>query len=223
MFWTLYTGRLDCIVTVTLLQSAFTRVQVLDPKLNTKSSCWIGIKFSGKMHWNKQNIRVNFRCKRPNTKKVIVFYATTNCTLLHRIMCCSLGAVKLFGAKLNYRRAVLPALRFSREFGLVVCVFAFFLKTYGLLVFGVLLIEICLFFGLVFCRFLFWDCFLFKFCGTFAVSIYCLWHIGRVFVKICSFWACIFEFASLLFCLIFLLIFRFVEFSCQRTLGMLFG
>jgi len=54
---------------------------------------------------------------------------------------------------------VLPALRFSREFGLVFCGVAFFLKTCGLLVFRLVLIEICLFFGLVFTDFSFADCF----------------------------------------------------------------
>jgi len=41
----------------------------------------------------------------------------------------------------------------------------------------------------------------------------------RVFVKICSFWACFFGFATLIFYLIFLLIFRFVEFFSQRILA----
>jgi len=42
-------------------------------------------------------------------------------------------------------------------------------------------------------------------------------------MKICSFWACFFGFASLLFYLIFLLIFHFVEFSCQRMAGLFYG
>jgi len=42
-------------------------------------------------------------------------------------------------------------------------------------------------------------------------------------MKICSFWTCFFGFASLLFHLILLLTFRFVEFSCQRLLGLFFG
>jgi len=42
-------------------------------------------------------------------------------------------------------------------------------------------------------------------------------------MKICSFWACFFGFASLLFHLILLLIFRFVEFSCQRLMGLFSG
>jgi len=41
-------------------------------------------------------------------------------------------------------------------------------------------------------------------------------------MKICSFWACFFGFASLLFYLFFLLIF-FVEFSCQRMAGLFYG
>jgi len=47
--------------------------------------------------------------------------------------------------------AVLPTLLLSREFWLVFCGFAFFLMTCGLLV----LIEICLFLGLFFCRFMY--------------------------------------------------------------------
>ena len=65
--------------------------------------------------------------------------------------------------------AVLPTLRFSREFGLVFCRVARFLKTYGLLVFGLVLIEICLFLELFSAGLCFADCFLFKFYGTFAV------------------------------------------------------
>jgi len=42
-------------------------------------------------------------------------------------------------------------------------------------------------------------------------------------MRICSFWACFFRVAFLLFYLILLLIFRFVEFSCQRMLGLFFG
>jgi len=47
--------------------------------------------------------------------------------------------------------SVLPTLQFSCEFG-----FVFFvnLKACGLLVFGLVFIKICLFFGLVFCRYL---------------------------------------------------------------------
>jgi len=94
----------------------------------------------------------------------------------------------------------------------------FFLKTCGLLV----LIEICLFFGLffgdLFCGLLFSQN-LWHFC----FSIYCYRHIGRVFMKICSFWACSFAFPSLLSYLIFLIIFCFVEFSCQRMLDLFFG
>jgi len=39
--------------------------------------------------------------------------------------------------------------------------------------FGLVLIEICLFFGLVLYRFLFCGLLFFKFYGTFAVSMYC--------------------------------------------------
>jgi len=66
----------------------------------------------------------------------------------------------------NLLNAALPTLQFSREFGLVFCGDAVFLKTCGLLVCGLVLIKICLFFGLVFCRFLF--------CGLLFFQI--LWH-----------------------------------------------
>jgi len=41
-------------------------------------------------------------------------------------------------------------------------------------------------------------------------------------MKICSLWACFFGFASLLFYLLLLLVFRFVEFSSQDKLGLFF-
>jgi len=50
---------------------------------------------------------------------------------------------------------VLPTLRFSREFGLIFCGVAVLLKTCGLLVFGFVLVEICLFYA----DFCFADCF----------------------------------------------------------------
>ena len=83
-------------------------------------------------------------------------------------------------------KAVLPTLRYPAIWACFFVKLRFFLKTCGLLVFGLVLIEICFFFA----DFCFADCFFFKFYGTFAVSIYCWKHIGRVFVKICSFWAC---------------------------------
>jgi len=113
---------------------------------------------------------------------------------------------------------------FPRIWACFFCGVAGFLKTCRLLVFGLVLIEISLFFGLVFCRFLLCGLFFFSnFYGIFTVAIYCERHIGRVFVKICSFWACFFGFATMIFYLIFLLIFRLVEFSCQRILGLFFG
>jgi len=68
--------------------------------------------------------------------------------------------------------AVMPTLRFSREFGLV------FLKICGLLVFGLVLIKICLFF-VDFCIV---DRFFITFHGNFVLSIYCKTKFGRVFV-----------------------------------------
>jgi len=59
------------------------------------------------------------------------------------------------------------------------------LKTYGLLVFGLVLIEICLFFGLVLCiyvDFCFVDSCFFKFYDTFSV-----------FVLLKAIWACFCE------------------------------
>jgi len=64
---------------------------------------------------------------------------------------------------------MLPILRFSREFGLDFCGFAIFLKTFGLLVFGLVSIKICLFFGLAFLQIsVWWVAFFFKYYGTFA-------------------------------------------------------
>jgi len=89
----------------------------------------------------------------------------------------------------------------------------FFLKTCGLLV----LIEICLFFGLVFCRVLFCRLLFSQF----------LWHFCRFNLLLKAHWACFcenllilrlfFAFATLILCLIFLLISCFVEFSCVAT------
>jgi len=101
---------------------------------------------------------------------------------------------------------------FPANLGLFFVELWFFLKTWGLLVFGLVLIEICLFYA----DFCFADCFFFKCYGTFAVSMYSWRHIGRDFVKICPFGACFFGFATRILCLISLLIFRFVEFSWQR-------
>jgi len=78
---------------------------------------------------------------------------------------------------------VLPNLRFPREFGLVFfCGFAGFLKAGELLVFGLVLIKICLFFGIVFCSFLYYGLLFFKFYGHFALSIYCKTEFVPVFV-----------------------------------------
>ena len=85
-------------------------------------------------------------------------------------MCRSLEVVRL--------AAVLPTLRFSRKFRLVFFV-EVFLKTCGLLV----LIEICLFFGLVFCRFLF--------CGLLFFQI--LWHFYCLNLLLKAYWACFCE------------------------------
>ena len=76
--------------------------------------------------------------------------------------------------------AVLPALRFSREFGLVFFWICVFLVSCGLLIFGLVLFKNWLFLGLFYANFLisgllFWNCYV-----TFAVSIswksivYCL-------------------------------------------------
>jgi len=67
---------------------------------------------------------------------------------------------------------VLPNLRFSREFGLFFVEFPFFLKICGLLLFGLVLIEIYLHFVLVFLQISVLRVAFFKFYGTFAVSIY---------------------------------------------------
>ena len=59
----------------------------------------------------------------------------------------------------------------------------FFLKTCGLLVFGLVLIEICVFFGLVFCRFLF--------CRLPFFQI--LWHFCCLNLLLKAYWACFCE------------------------------
>jgi len=58
---------------------------------------------------------------------------------------------------------------FPVNLGLFFCGIAFFLKTCGLLVFGLVLIEICLFFA----DFCYVDCLFFKLYGIFSVLIYC--------------------------------------------------
>ena len=112
---------------------------------------------------------------------------------------------------------VLPTLQFSFEFELVFFVeLRVFLKTCGLLVFGLVLIEIYLFLGVVFCKF-----------------IFCRLLFCQIFLHFCCFyllptvcWACFYEnllilglFFSIclpIFYIIFFLTFGFVEFSCQR-------
>jgi len=125
------------------------------------------------------------------------------------------GSAAILADLLLNLAAVLPTLRFSREFGLVFLWICVFLKICGLLVYGLVLIEIFLVFGLVFCRFLLCGLLFFKIFGTFAFLIYCLRHFGRVFVKICSFWACFFGFATRNFYLIFLLIFDLLHFPAS--------
>jgi len=62
---------------------------------------------------------------------------------------CSVDSVRTIKCSIQLT-AVLPTLRFSREFELVILWSCVFLKTCGLLVSGLVLIEICLF----------WACFL---------------------------------------------------------------
>jgi len=85
--------------------------------------------------------------------------------------------------------SVLPILRFFREFGLDFLWICVFLKTCGLLVFGLVLIKICLFYA----DFCIADCFFIKLHGHFALSIYCKTKFWRVFVYIYSFGACFFR------------------------------
>jgi len=56
---------------------------------------------------------------------------------------------------------------FPTNLGLFFCGVAGFLKTCGLLVFGLVLTEICLFFRVFFADFCFSDCFFFNFYGNF--------------------------------------------------------
>jgi len=67
--------------------------------------------------------------------------------------------------KLRKRQCCQPC-GFPANLGLFFVELRVFLKTCGLLVFGLVLVEICLFFGLVFCRFQFCRLLFFKFYGT---------------------------------------------------------
>jgi len=75
--------------------------------------------------------------------------------------------------------AVLPTSRFSREFGLVVCQVAGFLNTCKLLVIGLVLFEICLFFS----KFVFWRLLFFQI----------LWHFWSFNLLLRAIWACFCE------------------------------
>ena len=86
----------------------------------------------------------------------------------------------------RFAAAVLPTSRFSREFDLIFCQVAGFLKTCVLLVFGLVLFEICLFFT----NLCFADCFFFKFSsllkfqftakGNLGVFLWKFAHFGLV-------------------------------------------
>ena len=119
---------------------------------------------------------------------------------------------------------------FTANSGFIFVELRFFLKTCGLLVFGLVLFEIYLFSGI-------WNwnllvCFsqicllriaFFRIVWHFCCFNYCLRHIGRVFMKICLFWVCFLRICLPTVYLIFLLIFRFVELSCQSMLGLFYG
>jgi len=133
-------------------------------------------------------------------------------------------AVKKKNKMWNRSATVLPTLRFYREFGLVFlwsC--GFFWRLAGCFSFGLFLLIFACFLGLFFADLCFADCFLFQYLWHFCCFNVQLKAHWVCFTKICSFWACFFGFTSLTFYLIFLLIFRFVEFSCQRMLGLFFG
>jgi len=79
---------------------------------------------------------------------------------------------------------MLPTLRFSREFALVFFVeLLVFLNACGLLLFRLVSIYICLFFGLFFCRFMF--------CGLFFFQY--LWHFCCFNVLLKAYWMCFYE------------------------------
>jgi len=125
-------------------------------------------------------------------------------------------------SKITTRASVTNLAVFPRIWVCFFCGFAVFWGDCGLLVFGFVLIEICLFFGLVFRRFLFCGLLFFKFYGTFAVSIYCVRHIGRVFMKICSFWACFFQICLPAFLFNFLADFSFCWIFPPTRVGLVF-
>ena len=74
-------------------------------------------------------------------------------------------------------------MRFSREIGLVFLWSCVFFKACGLHVFGLVVNEFCLFFGLVFGRFLF--------CGLLFFKI--LWHFCSFNLLLKAYWACFYE------------------------------
>jgi len=104
--------------------------------------------------------------------------------------------------------------RFPANLGLFLLWIAGFLKTCGLLVFGLVLINICLFF----CKFLFCGLPFFQILRHFCSSIYCKTKSRRV----CSFWAGFFGFSSLFLYLTYLLFHVFLNFPPKRKLGLFF-
>jgi len=99
---------------------------------------------------------------------------------------------KAVGEWMNYGRWDLAGVAISQccqpwgfpaNLGLFFCGVAFFFKTCGLLVFGLVLIEICLFFGLVFADICFADCFFFQ------IS----WHFSCLNLLLKAYWACFCE------------------------------
>ena len=118
---------------------------------------------------------------------------------------------------------MLLTLRFSREFGLIFCGVAGFFEDLRVACWWACFnLNLLVFWACFFQTFGFWIAFFSNsrhFC-CFNSPPKGYW---AYFHEICSFWTSFFGFASLFFYLILLLIFRFVEFSCQRMLGLFFG
>jgi len=117
---------------------------------------------------------------------------------------------------------VLPTLRFSREFGLVFFWICWFFEDLQVACFWLVLIKICLFFELVFCRFLF--------CGLLFFRI--LWHFCFLDLLQNQIWACFWVNLHILclffricfpaFIFNFLAGFMFFEFSYRLQVGLVF-
>ena len=114
--------------------------------------------------------------------------------------------------------AVLLTLLFSREFEFFLWSCRFFWRLAGCLFLGLFQLKFACFLQISVLRIAFFSNFtallLFQCTARGILGVF-LWNFSQL--------GLFFRFASLLFYLIFLLIFRFIEFSCQRLLGLFFS